>query len=37
MEILSFTFGVLLMIGLLLVITIVAGTVKVLKQQKAIR
>ena len=37
MEILSFTFGVLLMIGLLLVITIVAGTVKVLKQQKAIK
>jgi len=37
MEILSFTFGVLLMIGLLSIIAIVVGTVRVLKQQKAIR
>ena len=36
MEILSFTFGVLLIIALLSVIAIVVGTVKVLKQQKTI-
>jgi protein associated with RNAse G/E len=34
MEILSFAFGVLSMIGLLLVIVIIIGAVKVLKQQK---
>ena len=37
METLSFTFGVLSMIGLLSVIAIVAGTIKVLKQQKTTR
>lgn len=37
METLSFTFGVLSVVGLLLVITIVAGAVKVLKQQKQIK
>jgi predicted PurR-regulated permease PerM len=36
METLSFAFGVLSVVGLLLVITIVAGAVKVLKQQKQI-
>ena len=37
METLSFTFGVLSMIGLLSVIAIVVGTIKVLKQQKTTR
>jgi predicted Holliday junction resolvase-like endonuclease len=37
METVSFAFGVLSMVGLLLVITIVAGAVKVLKQQKQIK
>lgn len=37
METLSFAFGVLSMVGLLLVITIVVGAVKVLKQQNQIK
>ena len=37
METVSFAFGVLSMVGLLLVITIIAGAVKVLKQQKQIK
>jgi hypothetical protein len=37
METLSFAFGVLSAVGLLFVITIVLGAVKVLKQQKEIQ
>ena len=37
METLSFAFGVLSMIGLLLVIAVVVGALKVIKQQKQIK